>query len=178
MTNNEIAVFFRTQMLAMLAEQGHPEIQVVSSFQPDNQGRIDGPVLYFVETGDIPYGAQKTATTQDFALGVVDVSVQRMRISYQVQGFAPTNKTDLSVLRASDIVKLALSLMASPVFIKALKAQSMGIEKIPMTKPNFVVNDRAQYEAGPMFEFTLSYRRSIIQKSAAITTADIATHRV
>lgn len=179
MTNNDIAAFFRAQMLSMMAEQGHPEIKVVSSFQPDNQGRIDGPVLYFVEIGDVPYGAQKTTTTQSVVLGYpVDESVQRMRISYQVQGFAPVNKEDLSLLRASDIVKLAMSLMASPVFIKALKARGMGIEKIPSTKPNFAVNDRAQYEAGPMFDFTLSYRRSIIQKSAVITTADIATHRV
>lgn len=178
MTNNDIAAFFITQMTAMLTEQGHPEVEVVTSFQTDNQGRLDGPVLYFAEVADDPYGAQKTATTKTVDDEIVDVSAQRMRITFQVQGFAPVNKTDLTVLRASDVVKMALMLLKSPPFLKALKAQNMGIERIPTTKPNFVVNDRAQYEAGPMFEFTLSYKRSIIQKSAVITTADIAIHRV
>ena len=177
--NNEIAAFFRAQMLAMLTEQGHPEVKVVSSFQTDNQGRLDGPVLYFVETGDVPNGGQGYNTTHNIGTGqTVDTSTQRWRITYQVQGFAPVNKTDLTPLRAGDVVKLALMLLNSPPFRKALKANSMGIEKIPSTKPNFVVNDRAQFEAGPMFEFTMSYRRSIIQKSAIIETADIAIHRV
>lgn len=178
MVNNEIAAFFRSQMLAMLAEQGHPEVDVTSSFQPDNQGRISGPVLYFAETLDTPHGAQKTGTSTDNQGQAIDTSMQRWRISYQVQGFAPVDKTDLTVLRAADVIKIALMLLKSPVFLKALKANGMGLEKIPSTKPNFVVNDRAQYEAGPTFEFTMSYRRSIIQKSAIITTADIAIHRV
>jgi hypothetical protein len=177
-TNNDIAAFFVTQMTALMTEQGHPEVDVVTSFQTDNQGRLDGPVLYFAETADDPYGAQKTATTKTVDDEIVDVSAQRMRITFQVQGFAPVDKTDLTKLRAADVVKLALMLLKSPPFLKALKAANMGIEKIPSTKPNFVVNDRAQYEAGPMFEFTMSYRRSIIQKSAIITTADIAIHRV
>lgn len=177
MTNNEIAAFFRAQMLAMLAEQNHPEVAVTSSFQPNNQGRLDGPVLYFVEIGDVPHGAQRNST-QTIGLETTVTSSQRMRISYQVQGFAPANITDLSVLRAADVVKLALMLMASPPFIAALKANGMGIEKIPSTKPNFVVNDRAQFEAGPTFDFTLSYQRSIIQKSAIIQSAEFATHRV
>lgn len=179
MVNNEMAAFFRAQMLAMLAEQGHPEVDVTSSFQPDNQGRISGPVLYFAESLDAPYGAQKTGTSHDIGTGqTIDTSMQRWRISYLVQGFAPANKTDLTVLRAADVAKLALMLLKSPVFLKALKANNMGIETIGSTKPNFVVNDRAQYEAGPSFEFTMSYRRSIIQKSAIIQTADIAIHRV
>lgn len=179
MTNNQIAAFFRTQMLAMLAEQGHSDVNVTTSFQTDNQGRLDGPVLYFAEIADDPYGAQKTGTSKDIGTDqIIDTSMQRMRITFQVQGFAPVDKTDLTKLRAADVIKLALMLLKSPPFIKALKENGMGIEKIPSTKPNFVVNDRAQYEAGPMFEFTLSYRRSIIQKSAAITTADIAIHRV
>lgn len=179
MTNNEIAAFFRAQMLAMLTGQGHPEVNVTSSFQTDNQGRLDGPVLYFVEIADDPHGAQKTGTTKDIATDqIIDTSMQRMRITYQVQGFAPVNKTDLTVLRAGDVVKLALMLLKSPVFLKALKANNMGLEKIPSTKPNFVVNDRAQFEAGPTFEFTMSYRRSIIQQSAIIQTADLAIHRV
>jgi hypothetical protein len=179
MTNNEIAAFFRAQMLAMLAEQDHPEVDVTSSFQPNNQGRLDGPVLYFVEIGDVPHGAQRNSQQTDIGTGQTTVtSAQRMRISYQVQGFAPADVTDLTVLRAADVVKLALMLMASPPFIAALKANGMGIEKIPSTKPNFVVNDRAQFEAGPTFEFTISYQRSIIQKSAIIQTAEFATHRV
>jgi len=185
MTNNDIAAFFRAQMLALMAAQGHPEIKVATSFQTDNQGRLDGPVLYFVEGGDDPYGAQKTVTSVTPGTGaVIDTSMQRMRISYQVQGFAPANINDLTKLRASDVVKLALMLLKSPPFIRALKANGMGIEKIASTKPNFVVNDRAQFEAGPMFEFTMSYRRSIIQTSAIIQPVDtvdwsnIAIHRV
>lgn len=179
MINNEIAALFRAQMLAMLAEQGHPEVDVTASFQTDNQGRLSGPVLYFVELSDDPYGGQGYKTTHNALTGeTIDTSMQRMRISYQVQGFAPVNKTDLTVLRAGDIVKMALMLLKSPPFIRALKDNGMGIEKIATTKPNFVVNDRAQYEAGPTFEFTMSYRRSIIQKSAIITTADIAINRV
>lgn len=179
MTNNEIAALFRAQMLAMLAEQGHPEVDVTSSFQTNNQGRLDGPVLYFAEIGDVPYGAQKTSTTKDIGTNqIIDQSMQRWRISYQLQGFAPANITDLTVLRAADVTKLALQLLKSPPFLRMLKGNGMGIEQIGATKPNFIVNDRAQFEAGPMFDFTMSYRRSIIQKSAAITTADIAIHRV
>lgn len=179
MTNNEIAEFFRSQMLAMLTEQGHPEVRVTSSFQPTNQGRLDGPVLYFVEVGDIPAGAQGSVTTRDVATGqVVDISTQRMRLTYQVQGFAPADTTDLTTLRAADVTKLALMLLKSPPFIRALKSRTMGIETIGTTRPNFAVNDRAQFEAGPSFDFTMSYRRSIIQKSAVIETAEIAIHRV
>jgi len=179
MTNNDIAAFFRAQMLAMLADQGHPEIDVTASFQPDNQGRLVGPVLYFVELGDDPCGGQGFQTSTNVSTGeTTTTSTQRMRVTYQVQGFAPVNKEDLSVMRAGDIVKLALMLLKSPVFIAALKENGMGIERIPTTKPNFVVNDQAQYEAGPLFEFTLSYRRTIIQKSAIVTTADFAIHRV
>lgn len=179
MNNNEISAMFRAQMLAMLTEQGHPEVKVTSSFQPNNQGRLDGPVLYFVEIGDVPYGAQKSSTTKDIGTDqIIDQSMQRWRISYQLQGFAPADINDLTKLRAADVTKLALQLLKSPPFLRALKANGMGIEQIGTTKPNFVVNDKAQFEAGPMFDFTMSYRRSIIQKSAAITTADIAIHRV
>jgi hypothetical protein len=179
MTNNEIAAFFRTQMLTMLAEQGQSGVNVTSSFQTNNQGRLDGPVLYFVEIGDVPHGAQGSTTKTNAGTGQTTVtSTQRMRISFQVQGFAPAVTTDLSVPRAADVVKLALMLLKSPPFIAALKANGMGIEKIADTKPNFVVNDRAQFEAGPSFDFTLSYRRTIIQKSAIITTAEFAIHRV
>lgn len=179
MRNNDIAEFFRTQMLAMLTEQGMPQVRVVASFQPDNQGRLDGPVLYFAEVTDAPYGAQGSATKKNAGTGeITDTSTQRYRITYQVQGFAPFVENDLSVPLAGDIVKLALQLLKSPPFIRALKSHNMGIETIAATRPNFVVNDRAQFEAGPMFDFTMSYRRTIIQKSAVIQSADFAINRV
>lgn len=179
MDNIEIAAFFRARMQVLLTEQGHPEVDVTASFQPTVQGRLDGPVLYFAEVSDEPYGAQSTRTVTDPATQQSTyTSTQLYRITFQVQGLAPANPENLTQLRAPDLVKLTLQLMKSPPFLAALKKKNMGIERIQAIKPNFVVNDRAQFEAGPMFDFTLSYKRTIIQKSAIITSADFAIHRV
>lgn len=179
MNDNSIAILFRKMMLSMLAEQGRGDVLVADSFQPDNQGRIEGAVLYYVELMDVPYAAQTTKTTTNASTGeTVTTSVQNWRVTYQVQGFAPIDNNDMGSMRPTDLVKLAVMLINSPIFRAELQRNEMGLEKITALNTTQFTNDRDQFESGPTFDFTLSYKRRIIQRTHALKSTELAIHRI
>lgn len=179
MTDNELASLIRTVLLGNLAEQGHSDVQVLASNQPQNEGRVNGPAIYFSLIGNPRFGWQGRTRVWNPDTNVFDYEEHQWYLStFQFEAFAPQNPSDLSMPTAGDLLSLAAMILNSMNAVRAFRAQQVGVQRITQQRHPYFVNDRSQFEAVPSFDFTVSHKRSIIQQTPAIDDYEAQLYRV
>lgn len=58
MTDNQLAILFRAQLLAGLARHGLSAVPVIASYQPTSEGRATEAAIYFFALPESHYGWQ------------------------------------------------------------------------------------------------------------------------
>jgi len=166
----------RTSLLPLLAEQGHADVPVVTSFQPTEQGRTDGPTLYLCQ---IPaggnYGWQGRSTKWDEDTQTLKrTESQIVRETFQLMSL---NDTGVGIDPIT-LHNLTTVLIASQAFREALRLEAVGIERIVASRTPEYVNDRERFEQSPSFDFTLTHTTAIIQQARYFERAEINITRV
>lgn len=95
-----------------------------------------------------------------------------------MQGFAPADPANLSLPTAKDYTRLAKMLISSQPFIEALTAQQIGMQRITDIRNVPFVNDQGNFEYNPSFDFTVSYKQTIIQQTPSISSVEYRAVRV
>lgn len=179
MTDKELLILIRAQLLAGLVRQGDTTTQVIASFQPRHQGRADGPALYIYKLMDHRYGWQHRTQVYDAIEGDITVTEkQYMETSFQVTALYPQDPAVTTGSTASDLASLAAMIVGSMTFCEAMKAQGVGIQRVMDVRNPFFENDRGQFEASPSFDFTVSHKRIIVDTAHAVDAAELNQTRV
>jgi hypothetical protein len=166
----------RTSLLVLLAEQGLGSVQVVTTYQPTEQGRTDGETLYFFQlpTGG-NYGWQgRSVEWDDQAQTLERTEAQSIREGFQMMAL---NDTGTGVAPV-DLMNTAKLLVGSEAFREALAVHKVGIERITAVRTPDFSNDRDRFEQSPSFDFTLTHTTAIIQQARYIERAEFNATRV
>jgi len=173
MTDNDVKILIRTQLLAGLIRRGHTAVQVLASNQPRHQGRVDGPVVYFFPVSDHRYGWQHRKQVYDSQSGDITVTeTQYMESVFQVMALYPQDPSNISLPTAKDLINDAAMTVNSLTFTEAMRAGGVGVQRVTDIRNPYFQNDRDQSEASPSFDFTVSYKRVIVDAANVVDAAE------
>lgn len=178
MTDNELAILIRAQLLAGLERIG-VTAAVVANYQPTTQGRVDGPTIYFHHVADRRYGWQGKRQIYDPLQGrITRTEEQIIETTFQCMALSEADPSDLSKPTAKDLVNYAALVINSASFVEALKPHGVGVQRIMSIRNPHFVNDQGQFEASPSFDFVVTHRRAIIEQAPAANSVEVNTFRV
>ena len=177
MTDNQLAILFRAQLLAGMARHGYATLPVTASYQPTTEGRATEAALYFFPLTERRYGWQgrKRLVGEET---ITTTETQIIESAFQVFALAPQDPTNLSLPTAKDLVNIAAMACNSQVFSQAMNRQGVGVQRITQVRNPFFVNDQGQFEPSPSFDVTLSHKRQISEVTPVAKDVTLSIHRV
>lgn len=179
MTDNQLEILLREQLLAGLARQGYATVPVVSSYQPTTEGRNTEATVYFFPLQDQRYGWQGRKRVVDLISGAITTTeTQLMESGFQIFALAPQDPEDLSLPTAKDLVNIAAMICNSETFITAIRRAGAGVQRITQIRSPYFVNDEGQFEASPSFDIIISHKRQIQEVTPVADDVTLSIHRV
>lgn len=179
MTDAELDILLRTQLLAGLSRQAMPLVEVVASNQPTTQGRTSTATVYFSPLTDSRYGWQGRSRQYDQQAGTITTTEsQIIQSSFQLFALAPQDPEDLSLPTAKDLLNLAAMICNSQPFVIGMRSGGAGIQRVTQIRSPYFVNDQGQFEASPSFDITISHKRQIQEVTPVAEDATLSIHRV
>lgn len=178
MNEKALGILIRRELLAGLARYGVTDLPVKQGYQPTTQGRVTR-CLYFWSLPDTPEGWQYRKHTLDE--GTMLASTEETQIiasTFQMGVLVPDDPTNLTQKTAKDLTVLARMVVQSQPFLRAMKAENVGVRRPSDVRNPQFVNDRDQYEFNPSFDFTVTHKQVIIQLTDSIERVEVNIHRV
>ncbi|WP_237386224.1 phage gateway protein [Xenorhabdus sp. Sc-CR9] len=160
MTDNEVYIAIRAQLLKQLNEAGIA-VPVVAGFQSTKQGREDSFVMFF----PIEEAAQGWQGRNYHVVGrdANHRETQWVEKTLQVQGVGT-----VQALTANDITATVRMMVNSLPFVEALRKQHIGVQRAGNLRTPFFINDQGNYEMSPSFDVKITHSREIKPNTAAV----------
>jgi hypothetical protein len=156
----------------LLTQIGVSDLPFIKGNQSTTQGRLERAA--YVTRIDRPQrGWQKHDTRQ----GSTTMD-QMMQDTYQVQVSNPNDPANAAQLTANDLAERLRMLVQSPQYVAALRAQGIGLQIPTAIRPLVFRNESEQFEDHPTFDFTVSYKSSIILTTPEVDVIDPDIHRI
>lgn len=160
-----------------------PLIELLNAFGVDdlpfaqaNQSTAQGRLLrcaYLSRVTTEPRGWQSQRTRQgNTSMG------QYQQDTYQLMVTSPNDPANPTQLTAFDLANTLRMLVQSPQYIAALHRVNIGIQRPTAIRVPYFQNEGEQYEAHPNFEFTVSYKTSIILSENEIDDINPGIHGI
>ena len=158
---------------------GVPELEVIQTYQPTQQGVPSPPFVSIHRIGAPRYGFTQKRSVYNVNTGVFDaVDVQLYEGVYQAQVLATDNPADTNDLSAYDIAVLASGVMQLDSTLTTLRASGVGIYRITDIRTPYFVDDRQRNEQTPSFDFTLSYAHVLNSTVPLVAASELDINRV
>lgn len=171
MNDKDLITAIRSELVRELPGQGYSGVQILQDYQPDNEGRVTGPVVYIHKISDPRYGWQSRVEFENPLTGAISrTESQWMRSGYQFTCLAPGYPSDLA--------NTCAMLMNSRSVIDSLMAKGVGIERITEIRTPYFKNDRDQFEQTPSFDVIFTHQRTITTGSNSITGFTAETYPI
>lgn len=156
------------------------DIAIKRNYQPTQQGRPDGPAVFFFKVTDRRVGQRQISEAQDpTTLTMTRTERQVVETIYQFGALVPEYpEDDPDIPLAADVLKAAAATLQAPDFIFSLKQANAGIQRITDIRTTQVENDRGQFEANPTFDVTISHVDEFITIVPATSVLGVNIKRV
>ena len=179
MTDNQLAILFRAQLLAGLARHGLSAVPVVASYQPTSEGRVTEAAIYFFALPESRHGWQGRRRKVNLQTHKIDTTeVQIIQGGFQVFALAPQDPQNLALPTAKDLVNIAAMICNSQVFAQAMHRAGVGVQRVTEIRNPYFVNDQGQFEASPSFDIKITHQRSLSEITPVVDDFAISIHRV
>ena len=179
MTDNQLAILFRGQLLSGLARHGFSKVPVVEAYQPTTQGRTTTATVYFFALPERRYGWQGRTRRVDLEkCEITTTESQWIESGFQVYALAPQDPGNLSIPTAKDLVNVAAMVCNSYVFIQAVHKGGFGVQRVTQVRDPYFVNDQGQFESSPSFDIIVTHKRQIQEVTPVAKEVTLSIHRV
>ncbi|MEX9216283.1 hypothetical protein AB7Z50_18530 [Providencia rettgeri] len=163
MTDNDVDIAIRKQLLIQLAEQGIT-IPVKAGFQSSKQGREENMVMFF-PISENGYGWQG----RKYDIQGRNANHQENQLSektYQVQALI----SRFDDYTAGDVTAIVRMVVNSLPFVTTLKQQGIGVQRASNIRRPYFLNERGDYEQNPSFDFNVTFKRTVHFNTGVIQT--------
>jgi hypothetical protein len=180
MTDLELRIFVRAQLLALLPLYDITDVLVIANNQPTTEGRNTDAekAIYISSLGESPEGWQQrtyTETLEEAAL------TQSQTFATTLQIMAACQETDTPTFpQATDICRAASMALQSRQFVDALQAvnKANGVRRITAIRRPYIVNDQGQFELMPSFDVTITHTVENTTTAPVVTSTQADFYRV
>lgn len=155
-----------------LTALGVADFPLIKANQTEVEGRVERGA-YLSRVTKQTRGWQGHNTRQ----GITSM-MQNQQDTYQIQCYTPNDPSNATQQTATDLAEIIRMILQSPQYIAGLQAQGIGMQRPTDVKPLVFKNEADQYEDYPTFEFTVSYKSSIVLPENEITSIDPDIHEV
>lgn len=171
MTENELFALVRTNLKAMMLDNGAPaDLAVVRDYAVSQQGRVETPVIYMNRQALRQYGSPEDSYRDILAPGSGEVvRTNKQTIELQLQFTAGVVYNPADGLRPGDLLNLASRVMGTPAWLQIMRAAGVSMYRIESAQQTYRVNDRTQYEPVPVLLATFIYDEEIITRAPVVT---------
>lgn len=178
MNQKPLIALIRSEIIAGLARYGITDIPVKQGYQPTTQGRVSRCV-YFWKLPIATVGTQyRSHATDPVTLELRTKETQILASAFQIGALIPDDPSDEEQKTAEDITILCRQIVVSQPFVLAMKAANIGLRDVTQIRNPQFVNEQAQYEYQPSFDFTVTHKQAIIQLTDSIDSVEFNLHRV
>ncbi|WP_272521693.1 MULTISPECIES: phage gateway protein [Providencia] len=171
MTDNNVDIALRKQLIFQLKEAGI-DIPVKAGFQSTKQGREENMLMFFpIDEHGHGWQGRKYNVQGEKA------NHQESQLSektYQFQALI----TDSEHYTAGDITAIVRMITNSLPFVEALRKQGIGIQRASTIRRPYFLNDHGNYEQNPSFDLTVSFTRTLLPDTAAVSALYPDIHRI
>ena len=179
MNDKALQIAVRANILAGLSRHGLSDVSVVAANQPTNQGRVEGPTIYFFPLPESRYGWQHTKRKYDPATSEFKREERQwIESSFQVQCLSNDDPYSTTSMTAKDILNIVAMIIAGRDFIDEMRKLGVGLQRITAIRNPYFVNDHGEFEPAPSFDFTVSHLRAIIEQSKTAERITVSTHPI
>lgn len=174
MNDLDLMKTIRAELVRELPLHGYAGVMVARSYQPDNEGRETGPIVYINVISSNRYGWQSRKDRFDIPSGeLFSDESQWIRSTYQFTSLSPIESPS-----SGDLSNVCAMIFNSRSVIESLMSQGVGIERITDIRQPYIKNDRNQFEMTPSFDVIFTHQRKIEQASNAITGVAVDIHSI
>lgn len=178
MNDNQLFTLARSVILAGLAARGMNGWSVARKFQPRHTGAKSTPTVYVFKIADKLHGSPARKYAYNAAGQVISgETTQQYETTFQASALVEET-TDPDALTPSDVCNVVAAILQSDVALDTLRAAGVGIFRVGAVVNPYNVNDRDEYQAGPSFDFTLTYRRTDSANVPAAVSVEAFINRV
>lgn len=179
MLENDLFTLIISTIQAGLTANGMPDIKIKQSYQSTQQGTNTAPTLYLNKLFDKLYGNPEKKNEWDpDTVTMVNTQTQFYESPFQGMAIATQDPSNLSAPTATDIANLAANILQSDSTIQTLRASGVGIQKITQVRKPQFIDDRNRFEAGPNFDFTVTWEQDILSTTPIVETFEYDIERV
>lgn len=169
MNDNALFALTRGIIVQGLADYLSIEVDVLSDYQPTQQGSTLNAAVYMHLISDNRYGYPKKKS-QLIDNVMTHTETSQMETTYQVNARVIRNASSTTQLTANDVLNTVAAILQSDIAINAFLAQNVGIYRIQPLRQTYIQNEFDRNEVSPSFDFTLTHERSIVRTVPSFTT--------
>lgn len=157
MTENELVANLFGVLKAGFATR-EISVGMQQNYQPRTEGAPSGPCIFFHKITDNEYGFPGRSNAYSVETQtMVHTETQIIETTFQVNAQSPVDPYNTTQLLPGDYVKIAARIFGSDAARVALLAFGIGIYRIRKITNTFFRDERAENEASPSFDFTVTY---------------------
>ena len=162
MNDNDLIKLFRPIIRDGLLAQNYPNVKILQSNQPTQQGVTTTPTLYFFKVMDHLRGSPQRKDVYDSSIQAMrHTDVQVYETTFQISALVTQDPADTNQITASDLVNVVAAILQSDYAIAQLLTQNVQILKIMDVRNPYFVDDRDRFESFASFDFILTYERNL-----------------
>ena len=129
---------------------------------------------FIYKIADKRYGFRKTEDCWDeLTSTLVHKEIQTYETTFQLSALATQNPATPTQYTASDILNLCASVLQSQVSVATFIAAGVGIERVMDVRNPYFLDDRAQFEASPSFDFVMTHKQIITSTTPILTSLEL-----
>ena len=171
--DNDILAIIIGILKAGFSALGITDVSVLQSYQPTMQGVPTGKAVFIHKINAPRYGYPGTKDAYNSGNSDFDTKTLNWRSpTFQIDGLAPQDPTDTTLLTASDLVEIAADIMQFQSTVQTLWESGIGIKRISELRPSYFIDDRREHEQSPSFDFTISYQKVYDTTTPAVDVID------
>lgn len=181
MNEKAMATLIRSTVLPLLqALPGMAQADMLRSYQPQQNGRITKPVVYFHFLDAHAYGwtQRKDVPAPGVDLIVSHTEMQHYEQPVQFVALVPQDPKNTSQLSAADVCAEVSAIIRSDEVRAAFRAAGVGMERITDVRNTPFVNDEGRFEFEPSFDVTLTHKRIRETTQPAVVSTELQIRRV
>lgn len=175
--DNEVIAYIRSIIIDHASQPAFADLlgmPIAQAFQPTQQGVPSGPSAFIYKIGpSVQFGWPLRSDKWDAENSkMIHTETQQLEGRFQITTLSPQNAADEYQLTASDLLEFIISILQNQATIEKLQKINMGIQRVTESQNPQFLDDRAQNEAAPSFDFILSYKKVIITETPIINTRE------
>ncbi len=173
------ALFVQHLLPALRTRTGVSTLVLARSYQPEQQGSVQVPSVYFFKIADRRHGHTQRSTAYNEGTGLFDTNdVQVYESTFQLSAWAQENTNSVTSLTNSDILNVAAAIVQSDDFLNKFRLAGVGVLRVTDVRNPFIFNEQARFEAVPSFDVVLTYERELVLTTPAVETYETDIKRV